>query len=236
MNFLLANNRMNYEDNPAMALFVACVYIGFYFIPTIIAAYRGHTNGIPIFLVNLFLGLTFLGWIVALVWACSDFAGYTKPLALLPVTEVSFRNENNNHNQSIVNANPSIVVNVDSKNKKKNKPLKKIKIEKEYNYQTEFELICGKRNQYKCNIEKEAILLIENNNPNDKTSVMVTVDCYCIGYLNKKHAIRLRKFLLKNGNPNASISCKCQITGGWYTNEKDNGIFEATLDLTPYKI
>jgi hypothetical protein len=92
---------------------VEIILIGLYFIPTVIAAYRNHPNGISIFLVNLFLGLTFLGWVVALVWSCSNFTDYTKPLALLPVTEVSFRNENNNHN------NQSIIVNVDSKNKKK---------------------------------------------------------------------------------------------------------------------
>jgi hypothetical protein len=40
-----------------------------YFLPTII----GHNkrDSFAIFLLNLFLGWTFIGWIIALVWACS---------------------------------------------------------------------------------------------------------------------------------------------------------------------
>lgn len=47
--------------------------IGFvvYFLPTFVASNRKHLNGTSIFLVNLLLGWTFLGWVVALVWASS---------------------------------------------------------------------------------------------------------------------------------------------------------------------
>lgn len=40
-----------------------------YMLPTIEAKLRGHTNIASIALVNLFLGWTLLGWVVALVWA-----------------------------------------------------------------------------------------------------------------------------------------------------------------------
>jgi hypothetical protein len=41
------------------------------FLPTIIAAIRhNHATG-RIFLLNLLLGWTGIGWIVALVWACT---------------------------------------------------------------------------------------------------------------------------------------------------------------------
>lgn len=40
-----------------------------YMLPTIIAACRDHPQTFPIFLFNLFLGWTFLGWVVALVWS-----------------------------------------------------------------------------------------------------------------------------------------------------------------------
>lgn len=40
-----------------------------YFLPTIIAAARGHHNGGAVFALNLLLGWTVLGWIAALVWA-----------------------------------------------------------------------------------------------------------------------------------------------------------------------
>lgn len=41
------------------------------FLPTLVAKSRNHPNTLPIFLVNLFFGWTFVGWVVALVWACT---------------------------------------------------------------------------------------------------------------------------------------------------------------------
>jgi hypothetical protein len=41
------------------------------FLPTVIARSRSHPNAGAIFLVNLFFGWTFIGWIVSLVWACA---------------------------------------------------------------------------------------------------------------------------------------------------------------------
>ncbi|HTR39937.1 MAG TPA: superinfection immunity protein [Bryobacteraceae bacterium] len=42
-----------------------------YFLPTIIAVSRNKTNLVGILLVNLLLGWSVIGWIVALVWAVS---------------------------------------------------------------------------------------------------------------------------------------------------------------------
>lgn len=42
-----------------------------FFLPMFIACYGDHPNAVPITLVNVLLGWTFLGWVVALVWACS---------------------------------------------------------------------------------------------------------------------------------------------------------------------
>jgi len=41
------------------------------FLPTLVAKSRHHPNTLPIFLVNLFFGWTFIGWVVSLVWACT---------------------------------------------------------------------------------------------------------------------------------------------------------------------
>jgi hypothetical protein len=41
------------------------------FLPTLVAKSRKHPNVLPIFLINLFFGWTFVGWLVALVWACT---------------------------------------------------------------------------------------------------------------------------------------------------------------------
>ena len=40
-----------------------------YFIPMYVAYYRGHPDTMAIFALNLLLGWTFIGWVVALVWA-----------------------------------------------------------------------------------------------------------------------------------------------------------------------
>lgn len=40
----------------------------FYFLPWFIALNRGHNNTVAIFVLTLFLGWTFLGWVIALVW------------------------------------------------------------------------------------------------------------------------------------------------------------------------
>jgi len=42
-----------------------------YFLPTLIALIRGHLSGLAIFLLNLFLGWTLIGWLIALIWSCT---------------------------------------------------------------------------------------------------------------------------------------------------------------------
>jgi len=54
----------------ATGLAIALI-LGIYFLPDWIAQSRGHPNRGSIFILNLFLGWTFLGWVAALVWANS---------------------------------------------------------------------------------------------------------------------------------------------------------------------
>ena len=49
-----------------------------YFLPFLIALIRNHTDSTAIFVLNLFLGLTFFGWVVALVWAVKKFDSNSK--------------------------------------------------------------------------------------------------------------------------------------------------------------
>jgi hypothetical protein len=51
--------------------FILVVAFGlfFYFIPSIVG--RHKINAVAIFVFNLFLGWTFVGWVLALVWACT---------------------------------------------------------------------------------------------------------------------------------------------------------------------
>jgi len=43
-----------------------------YFLPTIVALVRQRHDTVSILLLNLFLGWSVVGWIVALVWACKS--------------------------------------------------------------------------------------------------------------------------------------------------------------------
>ena len=54
----------------ATGLAIALI-LGIYFLPDWIAQSRGHPNRGSIFVLNLFLGWTFLGWVAALIWANS---------------------------------------------------------------------------------------------------------------------------------------------------------------------
>jgi len=47
-------------------------FTALYFLPTIIAAIRSKRDTLAIFLLNLFLGWSVIGWIVALVWAAKN--------------------------------------------------------------------------------------------------------------------------------------------------------------------
>jgi len=41
----------------------------FYFLPSIVAFLRRYKNSLSIFLLNVFLGWTVVGWVTALVWS-----------------------------------------------------------------------------------------------------------------------------------------------------------------------
>jgi threonine/homoserine/homoserine lactone efflux protein len=49
-----------------------------YFLPTVVAEARGHQRSGMIFLANLLLGWTILGWIGALVWAATAVRRQTR--------------------------------------------------------------------------------------------------------------------------------------------------------------
>ncbi|PIT95393.1 hypothetical protein COT98_00100 [Candidatus Falkowbacteria bacterium CG10_big_fil_rev_8_21_14_0_10_39_9] len=49
----------------AIGLFIFGI---FYFLPTFIASSKNKRNTGAIFALNLFLGFTFIGWVIALVW------------------------------------------------------------------------------------------------------------------------------------------------------------------------
>lgn len=50
-----------------MELFFVFLPIVLYFCPALIAFSKKHTNRVAIFIINLFLGWTIIGWVIALV-------------------------------------------------------------------------------------------------------------------------------------------------------------------------
>ncbi len=60
------------DGNAGLGLILIVMLIAGYFFPSIIAAFRSHKNTLAIFLLNLFLGWTGLGWLGALVWSAAN--------------------------------------------------------------------------------------------------------------------------------------------------------------------
>lgn len=58
----------------AMFFFFPIFGTGFilYFLPSIIAFVRGKRDAVSILVLNIFLGWTLIGWVVALVWALKN--------------------------------------------------------------------------------------------------------------------------------------------------------------------
>ena len=47
-----------------------------HFLPTIVAALRNSRHTLAIFLINLLLSWTVIGWVIALIWACTSEPKY----------------------------------------------------------------------------------------------------------------------------------------------------------------
>lgn len=59
----------------ALLVLVICVGTVLYFLPWLIANNRNHQNSSGIFILNLLVGWTFIGWIAALIMACGEVKG-----------------------------------------------------------------------------------------------------------------------------------------------------------------
>jgi len=53
------------DIGPLIVIILTCIY----FIPSIVANQREHYYTSTVFIVNLLLGWTFLGWVITLIWA-----------------------------------------------------------------------------------------------------------------------------------------------------------------------
>ncbi len=60
---------MQMQNFTILELLLVVLIFAFYFLPTLIAFLRQHKNKLAVFLLNLLLGWTVLGWVVSLVWS-----------------------------------------------------------------------------------------------------------------------------------------------------------------------
>jgi len=60
----------NYDTS--LLFIVGVIVIALYFLPWVIAAKRNHNNQIAIFVLNIFGGFTYIGWVIALTWSFTD--------------------------------------------------------------------------------------------------------------------------------------------------------------------
>jgi hypothetical protein len=59
------------------AVILLIIMIAIYFLPAIIAFNRNHHNALAIVVLDVFLGWTLVGWVIALVWACTLVRAHT---------------------------------------------------------------------------------------------------------------------------------------------------------------
>ncbi len=72
------NKAINLVGRLEMVVLIVGI-LGIYFLPSIVAYRRQHHNTMAIFILDLFLGWTFLGWVIALVWSSTvvrTFVGF----------------------------------------------------------------------------------------------------------------------------------------------------------------
>lgn len=72
------------EGSETLAIIIFFVGVAIYFLPSFNASSRKHSNTSSIFLLNLFLGWTLLGWVAALVWSASSIKRGSEDLPKAP--------------------------------------------------------------------------------------------------------------------------------------------------------
>jgi Superinfection immunity protein len=68
---------------------VVVAAIACYFLPTIVAVLRKKKNAVAIGVLNGFFGWSFVGWVIALVWAVTTDAAPAQPMPVVTVVNPS---------------------------------------------------------------------------------------------------------------------------------------------------
>jgi hypothetical protein len=92
--FALERHGTTSMDNMPQWILLGVIVLGaafVYFIPTIVAASRSHHNTAAILILNLFLGWSFIGWVIALVWSATAVEPREMTVAYRPKVVASER-------------------------------------------------------------------------------------------------------------------------------------------------
>lgn len=60
------------QPDQSVGIVAVAMIIFFFFLPTVVAMARRHRSAGAVFALNLLLGWTFIGWVVALIWALTS--------------------------------------------------------------------------------------------------------------------------------------------------------------------
>jgi hypothetical protein len=98
-------------------------------------------------------------------------------------------------------------------------------------YQDNLERICGGRTRESCEIEKPAVLILEDDNPKDPRAVRVEIEGLKVGYLSRGNARRYRETFADVFAVSPRMQVCAMIRGGWDRGPDDRGHFGVWLDL-----
>lgn len=72
------------DDSAAGGLLILAILLGLYLLPAIIGSSRKHRQAAAIWVLNVFLGWTLIGWVAALVWASTQPGTSPPPIPTTP--------------------------------------------------------------------------------------------------------------------------------------------------------
>lgn len=96
-------------------------------------------------------------------------------------------------------------------------------------YQDALTSICGRHSRHGHEVECVATIEREPSNPCDPNSVKVVIQGQKVGHLSREQAARVGEQMSKAGL--SAALCAARISGGWRTNQYDEGSFGVRLAI-----
>jgi len=101
----------------------------------------------------------------------------------------------------------------------------------ESHYQAALARICGGHSRHGHELDCRALIIPEPTNAYDPNALKVMINGALVGYIPRDQALRLREQAEAVDRPNATLEVAAQITGGWRTNQHDEGSFGVKLGI-----